>query len=1717
MTLPPVTPANDRAARLFAYLAELVAMRTKVTRDISSSPGLFWVHRLPDDPHCFVQSATTDDEEEAWLRVDKPRPPEAPRCPDLCQPWLDPASLDQVDQAPVLMEEIADPSWQSPVDESPEEEAPPAPRLRLADHPEVVATWQRFVDEQWSPWQVKHRRCQLAQEAYSRLFKIYQEQLRRGEQYELRFGFGLLAWATPRKQRVFHPLLTANVTIDLEAVSGTLRVLPSVEGANLSLEQDMLEVDERPAIELQQRTREQLLDVGSPWERESLRCLLMAYVHGLHSEAQYDDTLEPPTRVTDVPQVCFAPVLILRPRMGRSMRAALQKISDQIRAGARLPAGIAELVTHDDTPGDRILESVDDGTEGISAKIRDPDGTLFPLPCNPEQEQIIDRLGSRSGVLVQGPPGTGKSHTITNLVCHFLAQGKRVLVTSQTPRALKVLRDKFPSEIRPLAVSLLGENQEAMASLEASVQGILRYTGNTSLQHLDRAIDEHRRQRAARRAELARLQVVDTEHRRNELIAISIPSTGYRGTPQALALQLAAEADRYGWFPAAAIAPQCPITTPQLEEVLAFWADTPRDRQLLALHLPATSVLPSVADLTQALERMRDVHRRKALSSAGGDSDLQQRLVHLSAAELSSLRQLVAQLAASWDGLPESLEPWHIQALKDLRGGRQLHWQELSDQTAETLVQHLPAVRNLPVADELPAGVTAHQILADAEDLHNHLARSGGLGFWWFRPKVVRRTAYLWSQYRLNGRLADSASTLASVRDHFRMRIDVEAAWDQWSAHRAPPNGSLAHRATELRQVHRELQAAQDIAASSSRLADCLRGLRISSPPPQSRQAAAQLLDAIEQATLVQEDLQVQDTVRDLIGRVRVGLADAPLAKLRDRLESDVRKGDTAAYQRHLERLAELRQRQQRVKAVAVLEGALLQAGAQPLVEAIQDATTRDTIRDHVSQLAEAWNWRFASNWLDEHVGQVARTDTAESRQAAEVQLASATEHLVAAKAWRGTQARLDANRGLARALVAWEKIVKKLGRTGKYAETNRRAARQQMQQCRAAIPAWIMPLHRVVEQVEMEPVVYDVVIVDEASQTGPEGLLLQYLAKQCIIVGDDKQISPEGGFIDQSQVQLLIEQHLPDDPLAATLKPQFSLFEQAAIRYGTRTTLREHFRCVPEIIRFSNELCYQDTPLIPLRQYPPARLDPLVACRVLDGYREGRDSNVINRPEAAALVHHVITCLGQPQYAGKSFGVICLQGHEQARIIEHLLLETVGPEPFKDPHRQLLCGDPYSFQGDERDVVFLSLVAAMEGDRRFAAMTRETYRQRFNVAVSRARDQVWLFHSVDIDDLNPNCMRRKLLEYFYNPGATALRTDLTRCESQFERDVAEALLARGYRVLPQFEVAGRRIDLVVEDNRGRIAIECDGDAWHGPDRWEHDMQRQRLLERCGWRFLRVRGSMFYARPSQVLAELCDSLAKQGIRPLGAPDELPICTQTVVLEVSGIECLDTLGKQVAEKPEDTIALESPTDGEGDEGGESELESHENGAAQDVEADQDNDMEEGSALEESSNAGPPTEAELESVCRCLASAAVPLKRAQILFRTRIPASRWTTIHNELVQRQRVAQRGDGKGARYVLAGHHEPESNAERAGPEDQALIHRLAEFPAGYWGELSHWAKVNGHLEGWQRGLAYSLGQLRRNGRLPSIKQARQGQKIVEIATRLGFQGVADGHWVSQT
>jgi very-short-patch-repair endonuclease len=270
------------------------------------------------------------------------------------------------------------------------------------------------------------------------------------------------------------------------------------------------------------------------------------------------------------------------------------------------------------------------------------------------------------------------------------------------------------------------------------------------------------------------------------------------------------------------------------------------------------------------------------------------------------------------------------------------------------------------------------------------------------------------------------------------------------------------------------------------------------------------------------------------------------------------------------------------------------------------------------------------------------------------------------------------------------------------------------------------------------------------------------------------------------------------------------------------------------------------------------------------------RDKKNVNRLEAQCIAEEIEAILREEKLRGRSIGVVSLLGYEQARVIDETVRELCDASELV--RRSFLCGDAATFQGSERDIIFLSLVADSEEHK---ALSGNTYEQRFNVATSRARDRMFLVRSVTASELSPLDLRLGLIGHFDAPMVTRSTSEpdvklIDLCDSQFERDVFLELVNRGYRVIPQVESGAYYIDLVVEGgNDARLAIELDGDTFHGPEKWERDMRRQSILERAGWTFWRCFASTWTMRREPVLAELLTRLEEMGITPDGAVERTP--------------------------------------------------------------------------------------------------------------------------------------------------------------------------------------------------------------------------------------------------
>lgn len=530
---------RNRAVRLFTYLKELTELRTKVVRNLDQYDELIWFSDIPKERGCFCAAweRLSDYEPELWMRIEKPRFKAPPDPPKNLQPWMESHRIaDSSIEMPELKDTIV---VENPSDHVKSEEVQ-TKIIKLLDNPEIKASWEKYIEEKWWPWAEEDRRIRNVQAIYTKLYSIYQKQQRLGEAYEVVTGLGLLSWKFAGYDIKRH-IVTARTNVEFNFSSGVIEVRAAAEGAKTTLEQDMIDPKDRPVVEQQQLIENMIKEIGDEIWQPTMGDTLKSYVNALSSEGQYNYSLEKPESAKVQPVMTFAPALTLRKRTERSLLLVYQEIIKQIAGGRAIPSGVKRIVEIID---DRIDE--ENGDEDKNSKT--PEEIYFPLPSNDEQRRIAELLEIRSGILVQGPPGTGKSHTIANIVCHLLAQGKRVLVTSHTARALKVLRYKFPDEIARLCVLLLGDDQDAMKSLEESVQQITeRYNNFVREESISKIENIERKLRITREQEATLLKELRSI-REKDIYVYSNMFGSYKGTAQTIAQRVSDEEQEFGWL-----------------------------------------------------------------------------------------------------------------------------------------------------------------------------------------------------------------------------------------------------------------------------------------------------------------------------------------------------------------------------------------------------------------------------------------------------------------------------------------------------------------------------------------------------------------------------------------------------------------------------------------------------------------------------------------------------------------------------------------------------------------------------------------------------------------------------------------------------------------------------------------------------------------------------------------------------------------------------------------------------------------------------------------------------------------------------------------------------------------------------------------------------------------------------------------------------------------
>ena len=1471
----PQPTAKTRLLALLDYIEHVERRQRKPTLIVPVEFYCAFEEELLELPG--VERNLVSEGEDLWLRVSCLEPHEAPPPPELLQPWI--VLARSPDQPPRLRDELTLPS--------PDEGVPPV-KLRRGNDPRVAGAFDRYVSGEWAGWAGVERARRKTMAVYDRLFSLHQSMEAEGADMplELVWGIGMAVWNHGGEHRIAYPLLTQPVEIGLDRGSLALEVRPRQRSPALELEPYLgLQVSAVALLERAWRAhQENIQGPLSPFDRSGFEPFLKEAVTALDPHGQYWPDVNAVPQDRSLPGfgqqlvVTDTWVLFARKRSPNALMEDVERLRDSVAEARELPPGPACFVEHPalERPASRDVAFRGyawGGTVTPGTPVRD---LYFPKPYNAEQVSIIQKLDSSPGVVVQGPPGTGKTHTIANIICHTLAQGGRVLVTSKGEPALAVLRDHIPESLRALSVALLTEEKEGIQQFKRAIHTIAAAVARIDPQQLEQTVAGIRSQVDALHERLVRLD--------RELAACAasqltrVPFCGRLLLPAELSRYVLERENEFGWFPDRL---ESPAENGELPEPALTHGDIDRARAArrvlggrlieAAQPLPPLEQLPDMVEICNLHEATQ---RQRAMAASFAAASLPPlRMGPPEAAPaLSAFLQLIEQALAVHELAGRLPVEQSAALLRVCRSDAGTLFDQLQELAAE--VDRLDAQR---------AAFTRHPVSLPADaDLDGDLlqavkracAGKSPFGVLPFGQSGARAAA---REIRVAGLAPDSVEDWEHVLAWLQLQRSVRTLGARWAAlcgelQLSPPPPSAdtlkslrpqARAAIELRRLATELEPR--IAASCAALFGHETALRQPPATPASlyalRDAASRHLDRLQQSLS-------DHRLPELIARLSTDQGPESL-RMRQFLETELGRserstawiaGEWTALVESTRALAAMRPELEALRQVAARVD---RAGAPQWARALlQQPVAGDDDPWTPAHWWEAWHWRQAATFL-EHIDvqeQFARLQA--QRRETEDDLARGYQSLIEHSTW--LQIHRNCPPAVTAALQAYLNAVQHIGKgLGVRAARYRREARAAMMTAHRAVPCWIMPHWRVSETLPSELGQFDLVIVDEASQSDLWALPSLLRGRKLVIVGDDRQVSPEAIGFAEERIRELKTRYLHAQVYADQMTPEKSIYDLARVAFsGNLVMLREHFRCARPIIEFSKREFYRHD-LQPLRVPTlPERLSPpLVDVHIKGARRSGN----VNDAEARALVNEIKLIIADPRCAGRSIGVVSLLGTDQARWIFRILREEVSAKEILA--RRITVGDARTFQGKERDIMLLSMVATPEAK---MTATSSTFQQRFNVAASRARDQMILFRSVDISDLDESDLKAKLIGHFCAPFGTpaAPVEERERCESAFEREMYDELRSRGYRLLAKVPAGAAAIDLVVEGSSDRrVAIECDGDQLVGAAHWSADLARQRMLERAGWTVCRVFAASFILRRRRVMEQLLATLGALGIQP----------------------------------------------------------------------------------------------------------------------------------------------------------------------------------------------------------------------------------------------------------
>lgn len=1094
---------------------------------------------------------------------------------------------------------------------------------------------------------------------------------------------------------------------------------------------------------------------------------------------------------------------------------------------------------------------------------------LFPLASNEEQYKVVRQTNDSNLVLVQGPPGTGKSHTIANLISNYVSYGKKILVTSEKSKALEVIKDKLPIEIRDLSMTLLTDTQNNN-ELSNSIQIVLDkykdkdylYEYQNKIKNLEKRLSEITELKKNNYDQIMQILLNNSHDYKEEVLSlVDVKLDNYRLVDIAKYLN---NNTKYNYIEDTNNYNNISFDKEMLLEINAIINDLKKYKDFI---VGREFDLPEQIDWESyelAIENIKKIENNQIVDGLIKEGIDDRNLKNYDINMLSNTINNVIKLENLYDRkyITENCtykpRMTNLQAIIDDCNKSK----EFFEKTEAELIGNNIGLKS----DDKINLSKALNIVYEALTNDGKISMLEKIKY---KKEISELSNIVVNNKRLDENITEENLKLALSKIKYELKVekiknDIVGTLRESSLWELVNEKEFSRTLEVLiEMLSTFINYSQIVADLKEALSDIFR-TNVKVLQYIKNEEYEKIYEEITKAIDYSEYLNTQISYNDKLHNLET--LSVKTYDVFENMIKAIRDKDIESFKNEREKIEKIYivdEKYNEIKRKYENETQNYPTFINKYIS-IEDEERRNIIKNFDEILKY---YRLNMYFFYQELNNQKFSDLLDKKEELQKQEKDIVVKLIEQKSWYN-QINSMTNT-ICKSLSQWLSLKTKLGKgTGKRANIIRREMQEQMQIAKEAIPIWIMPLDKVIEQYPYSnKPQFDVVIMDESSQSSIISLTALLRGKKMVIVGDDKQISPISVGITIDSLKALQNKYLTNIGLGVGFDMDMSIYDLAQNVCGSKkVVLKEHFRCLPEIIDFSNKYFYgNQINCLKVRSNENTIKNPIETYFLDDATVNVAGSNyLINQKEIDKIVSILRNIESNKLYKNKDIGIIVLQNsNAQIKALNTAIWQNFSSDFIKE--RRIKIGNSYEFQGDERDVIILSMVISKkqeDGETRIVkALTTKEFERSFNVASSRAKEQVILVYSIHPNELNKDCLRYKLITYYntFKKNENTVRD--IKLNTDFEKEIYKELRNNNIDVTSHFRIGKYEIDFVVNDENGKkIAIECDGDDFKGKEEYEADIIEQDVLTRCGWKFIRLRANQFYANKEKTIFELVNRI-----------------------------------------------------------------------------------------------------------------------------------------------------------------------------------------------------------------------------------------------------------------